>query len=124
MVLLAWLVCSMFLAAAIGQMVRAIRNQSESGDEFVGALLAYAAPIPGAIVMGLAVFGFTPPLLLVPGVVYMYILLLTRRQPLLLLGYFIDRIDRKVSDRYSARLIGLILATVVVGGILKVSIFH
>jgi hypothetical protein len=113
---LGWLAAAVVLGIAAYRLVRAIQVQAESQDEFTAALLAYAAPIPGAIVMTLAVFGSSPMLLVMPAIVYVYVLLITRAQPLLLLGFFIDRIDRRRSDRYAARLIGLILLTVLIGG--------
>ena len=67
--------------------------------------------------MTLTVFGGSPVLLLAPAIVYFYVLRITRAQPILLLGYFIDRIDRRTSDRYAGRLLGAIMLTVLVGGL-------
>ena len=120
---LAWFGCGVFLVVAMGLMLRAIDSEAESPAELRQALLAYAAPIPGGVVMGLATFGTSPPLLLVPGAVYLAILLVTRWRPLLLLGHVIERIDRKVSDRYVGIMFGVAVAAVFIGAFVKVAVF-
>ena len=123
MTALAWCGSGIVLAIAITLMVRAIHAEAESRDEFTKALWAYVTPIPGAGVMGVAAWGISPPLLLTPAAVYMVILLVTRWRPLQMLGYFIDRVDRKVSDRYLGILFGLGVAAVFIGAFVKVAVF-
>lgn len=122
MIVLGWLGAVALLGVATYRLVRAIRMQAESRDEFTAALLAYATPIPGAIVMTLTALGTSPVLLLVPAIVYFYVLRITRGQPLLLLGHFIDRIDRRTSDRYAGKLLGAIMLTVLIGGLFSAGI--
>jgi hypothetical protein len=114
-VLSEWLGSGALLAVTAFRMIRAIRTQTESSDEVTSAILAYAAPIPGAIIMTIGPFGITPLVFFAPGLAYFYILLVTHGQPLLMLGHAIPRVDRKESDRIAGRLIGLIILTVLAG---------
>jgi len=118
MVVIAWLGAGAFLVGVVALLIRAIWRQAESREEMSAALLAYAAAIPGAMVITVAAFGASPLLLAVPGLVYGSVLLITRQRPLLLLGYFIERIDRKASDRYAARLIGVFVVVGLIVGLL------
>jgi len=120
---LAWIGSAVVLAVAVTLMLRALRRQAESPEEYRSALLAYAVPIPGAIVMTLAPFGVSPFLLLSPAFAYFYILLITRRRPFLMLGYVIDRIDRKTSDRYVVIFVGTLVVAGVVGAFIKTAVY-
>lgn len=118
MMVLAWIGAALLLAVAVRLLLRAIHAQAESQQELRDSLGAFAVPIPGAIVMGAATWGLSPMLLVTPAVVYFSILAVTRGRPLLMLGFMIDRIDRKTSDRY----LGILFLLIIIGAFISVEI--
>jgi hypothetical protein len=117
-----WWASGLLLPVVLVVMIRALRAGAQTLAEWHAALLAYAAPIPGALIMAAAPFGLSPLLLAAPSIAYIEILVATRGKPIDLLGYVIDRIDKKMSDRLSGRLVVLILLTVLVGGLARLAL--